>query len=266
MAGFATEQGSPLSGLSARERVEHLRKQMASIPARSHDSTPARALVPVIEDEPARGFVATTSEAVRLLPVIPPLAELLPRKGLVRGTVVSVVGARSLLLSLLASVTEAGGNAAIINQPQLGLLAAVEMGADLQKCAMVPNAGPAAVDVAAIVLDGMDLVILGLGGTAVAPTRARGVTARARSKGSVLIVTDGHWDGPDVRIESRILKYGGLTAGRGRVTSIEVEVEVSGRGFRPRIGRMELGAQTGHAERTQWRTVNATPQLLSEAL
>ncbi len=64
--------------------------------------------------------------------------------------------------------------------------------------------------VSAIVLDGMDLVILGPGGTAVAPTRARGVTARARSKGSVLIVTDGHWDGSDVRIESRISKYGGI--------------------------------------------------------
>lgn len=129
---------------------------------------------------------------------------------------------------------------------------------------MVPNAGPAAVDVAAIVLDGMDVVILGLGGTAVAPTRASGVTARARSKGSVLIVTDGHWDDPDVRIESRISKYGGLTAGRGRATSIDVEVEWSRIPSPDRQDR--TGAQIGHAERTQWRTVNATPRLLSGTL
>ncbi|WP_094275274.1 hypothetical protein [Rhodococcus sp. OK302] len=79
-------------------------------------------------------------------------------------------------------------------------------------------------------------------------------------------MTDGHWDGADVRIDSRVLGYGGLGAGRGRVTTLEVEVEVRGRGFRPRVGRMELGAQSGSTAHTQWRMLPTARQLLSEAL
>lgn len=265
MADVATELGNPLNGLSARERVDYLRRQMASIPGRSHEQAPAHDPVPVV-DGTAGAFAAVTVDSERLLPVAAPLAELLPRRGLARGTVVSVAGARSLIVGILASVTAAGGHVAIVNQPGLGLLAAVEMGADLEKFAMIPHAGPAALDVAAVLLDGMDLVILGLGGAAVAPTRARGLIARARSKQAVLVVTDGRWDGADVRIDSRVLGYGGLEAGRGRITRIDIEVEVSGRGFRPRTGRMELGADAGVTQRTAWRTISAAPQSMLEAL
>ncbi|MFE5700772.1 hypothetical protein [Rhodococcus koreensis] len=52
--------------------------------------------------------------------------------------------------------------------------------------------------VAAILLDGIDRVILGLSGAAVPPSRAWAVVARARSKGAVLPVTEGHWGGVDL--------------------------------------------------------------------
>ena len=55
--------------------------------------------------------------------------------------------------------------------------------------------GAAAIDVVAILLDGMDLVVLGLAGAVVPPTRARAVVARARSKGACLVVTEGRLDG-----------------------------------------------------------------------
>ncbi|MFE5790901.1 hypothetical protein [Rhodococcus erythropolis] len=61
-----------------------------------------------------------------VLEVPPALADLLPRAGLARGSVVSVDGASSALLSLLASVTGSGKHAAIIGLPKLGLLAATE--------------------------------------------------------------------------------------------------------------------------------------------
>lgn len=32
---------------------------------------------------------------------------------------------------------------------------------------------------------------------------------------NVLVVTQGQWDGPDLRIESRVAGYSGLSAGRG---------------------------------------------------
>lgn len=98
------------------------------------------------------------------------------------GTVGVLSGARSLLLSMVASVTAAGGNAAIVGQPDIGLLAAVEMGADLSRLAVIPDPGTDPVEVAAVLIDGMDLVVLGLGGRRVTRARARAVVARARQK------------------------------------------------------------------------------------
>ena len=80
---------------------------------------------------------------------------------------------------MVAAVTAAGGHAAIVGQPDMGLLAAVEMGADLSRLAVIPDPGADPVEVAAVLMDGMDLVVLGLGARSVPPTRARAVTARA---------------------------------------------------------------------------------------
>ena len=97
-----------------------------------------------------------------------------------RGTVAVLSGARSLPLSMVAAVTAAGGNAAIVGQPDVGLLAAVEMGADLSRLAVIPDPGTDPVEVAAVLMDGMDLIVLALGGRSVPLTRARAVVARAQ--------------------------------------------------------------------------------------
>ena len=56
-------------------------------------------------------------------------------------------------------------------------------------------------------MDGMDMVVLGLGGRSVPATRARAVTARARQKGCTLLVTDGDWQGASARLEARVCGY-----------------------------------------------------------
>ena len=56
-------------------------------------------------------------------------------------------------------------------------------------------------------MDGMDLVVLGLGGRSVPATRARAVVARARQKGCTLLVTDGDWQGASARLEARVCGY-----------------------------------------------------------
>ncbi len=122
------------------------------------------------------------------------------------GTVGVLSGARSLLLSMVASVTAAGGNAAIVGQPDIGLLAAVEMGADLSRLAVIPDPGTDPVEVAAVLIDGMDLVVLGLGGRRVTRARARAVVARAPSKRLHPAGHDGDWQrvdaacGPGLRL------------------------------------------------------------------
>lgn len=214
------------------ERLESLRRQMAVITGKASGKAVARAddLLP-------------ESEARLALPQW--LADSLPA-ALPRGTVAVLSGARSLLLGMLAAVTAAGGHAAIVGQPDIGLLAAAEMGADLSRLAVIPDPGTDPVEVAAVLVDGMDLVVLGLGGRRVPQTRARAVVARARHKGCTLLVTDGDWQGASTRLAARVCGYeitpgvGGVPApGFGRISKVRLQVGgvCAGRAF----GRVRAG-------------------------
>jgi len=195
------------------EQLESLRRRMASISAKK--------IGPAVPDD----LLETESR----LPLPQWLTGLLPAP-LPRGTVAVLSGARSLLLSMVAAVTAAGGNAAIIGQPDIGLLAAAEMGADLSRVAVIPDPGTDPVEVAAVLVDGMDLVVLGLGGRRVPPTRARAVVARARSKGCTLLVTGGDWQGAPTRLAARVCGYeitphwGTPAPGFGRISGVRLQV------------------------------------------
>ncbi|WAM19711.1 hypothetical protein [Rhodococcus sp. JS3073] len=110
------------------DRIEQLRRRMDAIPARS--AGPPR----VGRGDPLPVGERPAAAGIRTLPVAGPLAELLVHRGLVRGTVAQVTGPASLRASLLASVTGSGHWAAVVGELTLGLLAAVEMGADLSRC------------------------------------------------------------------------------------------------------------------------------------
>lgn len=235
VAGTAQSPGSELAGLSRQERLDQLRRQIAAVPVRGEA---------VIEQCPTESGAA----AAEILQVPSALAGLLPRGGLARGSVVSYSGASSLLLGLLASVTADGGHAVVIGRPRLGLLAAAEMGAHLGRIALIPEPGPDPVEVAAVLLDGMDLVVLGLSGAAVSPTRARAVVARARSKGSTLLVTDGDWGGAELRLDAKVVGYGGLGQGTGRLCSLQLAVRAQGKTFGTTTARLDLQPARGGVE------------------
>ncbi len=212
--------------LNRAEQVEHLRRKMAMMSGKGAGSavTSRRAAMPSNTPLPA-------SES--LLPIPESLTDLLPAS-LPRGTVAVLSGARSLSLSMVAAVTAAGGHAAIVGQPDVGLLAAVEMGADLSRLAVIPDPGGDPVEVAAVLMDGLDLVVLGLGGRSVPPTRARAVTARARQKGCTLLVVGGDWPGASARLEATVSGYEVTGAGSGR--------PIPGCG---RISRVRLATKAG---------------------
>lgn len=235
-----------LAGLSRQERVEQLRRRMVTVPA-SGESVAVR-------PERAPGIAARP-----VLPVPAALAGLLPDGGLPRGAVVTVTGAGSLLIGLLASVTGSGGHAAVVGHPRLGLLAAVEMGADLGRLAIIPDPGPEPVEVAAVLLDGLDLVVLGLGGSGVSPSRARAVVARARSKGATLIVTGGGWTGAEIRLDATVDEYAGLRGdvGGGRLCGLGLTVGAQGRAFARRTTRIDLRPCRG---RVNWVVESTEPQ------
>jgi hypothetical protein len=215
------------------DQLESLRRQIAVLSGKAPEAVVTRSddLLPESESQ---------------LPVPQWLADALPAQ-LPRGTVAVLSGARSLLLSMVAAVTAAGGNAAIVGQPDIGLLAAVEMGADLSRLAVIPDPGTDPVEVAAVLIDGMDLVVLGLGGRRVPLTRARAVVARARLKGCTLLVTDGDWQGAPTRLEARVCGYD-ITAGNrgtpvcgfGRISGVRLQVSGVCAGRRV-LGRARTG-------------------------
>ena len=220
--------------LNRAEQVEHLRRKIAGMSGAVKSAAGASL--------PSSGSLAVSTPSESLLPVPESLSELLP-DSLPRGTVAVLSGVRSLPLRLVAAVTAAGGHAAIVGHPDIGLLAALEMGADLSRLAVIPDPGADPVEVAAVLMDGLDLVVLGLGGRSVPPTRARAVTARARQKGCTLLVTGGDWHGASARLEARVCGYemagagGGEPApGRGRISGVRLATRANGRAFRGRTG------------------------------
>lgn len=210
-SAVALENGRP----DRAEQLEQLRRQMAAV---SGKVGMRWAGVPGTEAAPA------PSES--LLPVPESLAALLPA-GLPRGTVAVLSGARSLPVGMAAAVTAAGGHAAVVGLPDFGVLAAAEMGADLSRLAMIPDPGADPVEVAAVLMDGLDLVVLGLAGRSVPAGRARAVVARARQRGCALLVIDGQWQGASMRMDARVCGYE-FAARRGghggRISGVRVSV------------------------------------------
>ncbi|BDH58870.1 hypothetical protein MTP03_38090 [Tsukamurella sp. PLM1] len=141
-------------------------------------------------------------------------------------------GAGSLAVSLVASVSRAGSRVALCGVSGFGMAAALEQGADPERIALVegPLADP--VSVASILLDGADVVLCALGGIAVPPSRGRAIAARARTHGSILLVTGGRWDGASLHLGARVRGYTGLGSrpGRGRIRGIDLVFSARGRG------------------------------------
>ncbi|MFC7753853.1 hypothetical protein [Tsukamurella soli] len=212
---------------SREEKLSDLRRQLASLPDRHRPVKTAEAP----PEAPGIGPSAPPG-GVGVLPVHPGIAHLLPGGGLQRGTVATVSGAAALEVSLVATMTAAGARVAVCGLPGFGALAAVEQGADLGRIAIVPGPLPDPVVVASILLDGADVVLCGLGGISVPPSRARAITARARSKGAVLLLKDGRWDGASLHLQARVRGYAGIGArsGRGRIRAVDVVFSARGRG------------------------------------
>jgi hypothetical protein len=153
----------------------------------------------------------------------------------------------------------------MIGAPGLSLLAAVEMGADLRRCAVINDLESAdPVEVAAVLLDGIDLVVLSLAGATVSLSRARAITARARKNDAILVVTEGGWPTVDLHLDARVAGYMGLDEPARRITGISLDVEATARGRQTRRARVDVSGGRGAVS---WTTVDteATPAALRMA-
>jgi hypothetical protein len=176
-----------------------------------------------------RDVVGTVSPAgEKLLPVLPPLEDLVPG-GLRRGSTVAVAGATSLALAVVAGPSAAGSWCAVVGVPSLGLAAAAETGVALERLALVPAPGQGWPAVVAALLDGLDVVVVR------PPARvrlgdSRRLVARARERGAVLVPLSGTWEGADLRLAVTTSEWQGLEDGHGHLRARRLEVLVQGRG------------------------------------
>jgi hypothetical protein len=172
----------------------------------------------------------TTLAGERLLPVVPALQPLLPGRGLRRGSTVTVSRSAALALALVAGASAAGSWVAAVGLPDLGMVAASEVGVDLERLALVPAPGARAwPTVVAALLDAVDVVLV-RSPPGLPACQARRLAARARERGAVLVPL-GAWSvAPDLWLAVATSAWQGLGQGHGRLEARRVEVVVGGRG------------------------------------
>ena len=185
----------------------------------------------------------------RLLPVLPTLSGLLPGGGLRRGSTVAVAGGTSLALALLAGPSAAGSWAAVVGVPALGLVAAAEAGVAVDRLGLVPAPGTEWPAVVAALLDALDVVVVRVPDRAVRAADARRLAARARERGTVVVLAGrpavAAWpEGPDLQLTLGDPGWEGLGPGHGHLQRRRVHLEVSGRreAARPRAADLWLPA------------------------
>ncbi|MGY2087926.1 hypothetical protein [Nocardia gipuzkoensis] len=244
-----TTAAAPLTDLPRTEQLALLRARMDAI----HGRVGARETPPMPTTAPAN-----------TLPIPGALGEVLPAGGLPRGSLIACTGRLGPLLGLLAAATAAGEWTAVLGCPRLGLLAVAEMGGNLSRLAHISNPGDDPLDVAAILLDGLPLVVLDHP-TTPAATRTRAVLARLRSHDAILVTTHTGWARPDLEIHSELLECEGIGRGRGRLQSITYTIQVSGRtARRPRSTSLRLG--TAGTQRSCWTRRPADPHTATSAI
>jgi hypothetical protein len=183
----------------------------------------------------ARSQPVTTADT-RLLQVPGALGGCFPEGALRRGSTLAISSTRggvSLALALAAAVTGDDAWVAAVGLPSLGLLAAAELGVRLERLAVVGAPGDRWPVVAAALVDGMDLLLLGPPGR-VRPGDARRLVARAREQGTVVVVLEPPegrcWpEAPDLRLSVAHASWEGLGSGHGYLRSRCVEVVTTGR-------------------------------------
>jgi hypothetical protein len=205
----------------------------------------------------------TADPVGQVLPVRAELAGLLPQRGLRRGSTVVVRGSTSVLLALLAAATHNGSWAAVVGMPDLGLVAASELGVAVERLALVPRPGAQLGEVVAALLDGVDLVVVaaasaqpaasGPAGLSAKPAvlgrrpeaLARRLSARARHRQAVLI-SFGVWPGADLELDCGDAHWSGLGTGHGYLAERELTITVRGRGsaVRPVCGQIRLPVES----------------------
>ena len=214
-----------MAGLSKAERIAVLRTKMRHLGADIVEFPTAS------ESPSATGVAAPALAAANSTTALPVPADMrgvfnapgMPG-GLPTGSVSTIDHPGFIQAALIAEVTRNHKHVAIVNEPELSLATIVELGGDLSRIAVVPNAGDSPLDIAAILAEGVDLITGRL--PEVTMTRARPLDARLRSHDTTMLLVDGNWPSTQLQIRSELADLGGLGIGHGRIRHLEWDIHL----------------------------------------
>jgi hypothetical protein len=214
---------------------------MANLAVTASGTTSARRAraAELSRDHLAATFSRQTTPVVAgedLVPLLLPLQQALGVDGLRRGSTVLLggeegFGATSLALALLAKATTDGMWCSIVGPPDLGLVAAVELGVDLERLVVVAAPRVRAATAIGALVEGCDVVMLRLP-LAMTRTEMLRLGARARQRRVlVVLLSDPRsravaWpEAPDITVQIRSSVFYGIESGSGRIAGRRVEIE-----------------------------------------
>jgi Zn-dependent alcohol dehydrogenase len=189
----------------------------------------------------------------RVLAISDPLRLLLP-DGVRRGSIVAVAGSTALALAVTAGVAAATeGWVGGVGWERMGLMATHELGVPWERLVVVaaPEDQKVWALAVSVLVDAFDVVVV-QPTVAVGAMTAKRLAARARERGTVMIIVSGperrRWPmPPDVVLRVLDRSWEGLGHGHGYLRARWVVVEATGRGrlSRPRQARVWLPAIDG---------------------
>ena len=182
-----------------------------------------------------------------VVPVVEPLAQLVPDGGLIRGSTVTIggVGATSLALQLSTAASQSGSWVVVVGLNDLAPVAVLEANLDAERIAFIdPGDSGRHVDVLAALIGAVDVIVLDAR-LSLRPSDGRRLASRLRERGSILIVVSpGGAVNSSLSVDLSLTvgdaQWEGLGRGHGHLRSRHVCVGVNGRGRASRTARCEL--------------------------
>ncbi|NYE96015.1 hypothetical protein FHU41_002265 [Psychromicrobium silvestre] len=170
----------------------------------------------------------------RTLPTHPELRTLLPGGALQAGGIYTVSGSKTLSMAMLAGPSSEGAWCAVLGLPDFNVEAAAHFGIELERLILVPNPGEQWLNVAAALVDIVEVLLLNAPARASAGQAAR-LGARLRQREAVLI-SHGPWSPADAELRVVGNSWLGLGEGHGHLQGRGVTVAAD---WRSRRGQQE---------------------------
>jgi hypothetical protein len=189
---------------------------------------------PSLPDDVAATLRPVSLATGRRLPLAEPWETIVPGGALRRGSTIAVHappgwGGLSLALSLVSAASARGHWVGVVGVDGPGVVAIADLGLDLRRVLFVPRPRGAWAEVAADLLDGVDLLVVRPPGRA-SLLAARRLTDRARERSTVLVAlgdTRGSWPLPT---DLSFVVTGARWRASSRLDERHLSVRVAGRG------------------------------------